>query len=65
LLLEIESVFNMEISRSGLQSLIRTLKGGTAAQESSLPEEDPPSSLANPEVGAAVPAQRAIAGRAW
>ena len=57
LLLEIRSVFNMEISRSGLQGLIRVLKGGPAPEESSLPEEDPPSSLPNPEVGAALPAQ--------
>ncbi len=57
LLLEIQSVFNREISRSGLQGIIRILKGGTAAKESSLPEEDPSSSLSNPEVGAALPAQ--------
>ena len=57
LLLEIQSVFDMEISRSGLQGLIRILKGGTAPQESSLPEEDPPSRLPSPEAGAALPAQ--------
>ena len=57
LLLEIQSVFNMEISRSGLQGLIRILKGGPAAKESSLPEEDPSSRLPNPEVGPALPAQ--------
>jgi len=57
LLLEIQSVFNMEISRSGLQGLIRILKGGPAAEESSLPQEDPPSRIPNPEVGAALPAQ--------
>jgi hypothetical protein len=57
LLLEIRRVFNMEISRSGLQGLIRILKGGPASEESSLPEEDPPSSLPSPEAGAALPAQ--------
>ena len=57
LLLEIESVFNLEISRSGLQGLIRVLKGGTAPEETSLPEEDPPSSLASPEAGVALPAR--------
>jgi len=57
LLLEIQSVFDMEISRSGLQGLIRILKGGTAAEESSLPKEDPLSSLPGPEAGAALPAQ--------
>jgi hypothetical protein len=58
LLLEIRSVFNMEISRSGLQGLIRVLKGGTdAGPSSSLPEEDPPSSPPNAEADAALPAQ--------
>lgn len=57
LLLEIKSVFDMEISRSGLQGLIRILKGGTAPEESSLPEEDPASSLPSPEPGAGLPAQ--------
>lgn len=57
LLLEIQRVFNLEISRSGLQGLIRILKGGTAAEPASLPEEDPLSSLASPEAGAALPAQ--------
>jgi hypothetical protein len=57
LLLEIQSVFNMEISRSGLQGLIRILKGGPAPQESSLPEPDPPSGLPSPEAGAGLPAQ--------
>ena len=56
LLLEIQSVFDIEISRSGLQGLIRILKGGTA-EESSLPEEDPPSSLPSPAAGAGLPAQ--------
>jgi len=55
--LEIQSVFDMEISRSGLQGLIRILKGGLAPEESSLPEEDPPSGLPSPEAGAALPAQ--------
>jgi len=54
--LEIERVFNIEISRSGLQRLIRILKGGSAPEESPLPE-DPPSSLPSPEAGAALPAQ--------
>jgi hypothetical protein len=54
--LEIERVFNLEISRSGLQGLIRILKGGSAPEESPLPE-DPPSSLPSPEAGAALPAQ--------
>lgn len=57
LLLEIQSVFKMEISRSGLQGLIRILKEGTAAGESSLPQGDPPSSLPHAEVGAALAAQ--------
>jgi hypothetical protein len=56
LLLEIRSVFGVEISRSGLQGLIRVLKGGPAPEEPSLAEEDPPledlsSSLPSPEVG--------------
>jgi len=59
LLLEIRSVFNMEISRSGLQDLIRDLKGSAdAGPSSSLPEEDPPSSPLNPEAGAALPARQ-------
>jgi hypothetical protein len=57
LLQEIQSVFNMEISRSGLQGLIRILKGGTAPEPSSVPEEDPPSRLASSEAGATLPAQ--------
>jgi hypothetical protein len=57
LLLEIQSVFNLEISRSGLQGLIRILKGGPTPQQSSLPEEDPLSSLPSPEAGATLPAQ--------
>jgi len=57
LLLEIQSVFNLEISRSGLQGLIRVLKGGSAPEPSSLPEEDPLSSLASPEASTALPAQ--------
>ncbi len=36
--LEIQSVFGIEISRSGLQGLIRILKGGLAAEPSPLPE---------------------------
>jgi hypothetical protein len=58
LLLEIQSVFAMEISRSGLAGLIRILKGGAAAEQSSLPEEDPSSGLPNPEVGGGLPAQQ-------
>jgi hypothetical protein len=58
LLREIQSVFDMEISRSGLQDLIRILKGGAAPLASSLPEQDAPSSLASPEAGAALPAQQ-------
>jgi hypothetical protein len=46
----------MEISRSGLQDLIRILKGGAAPVASSLPEEDLLSSLSSPEAGAALPA---------
>ena len=57
LLQEIQRVFAMEISRSGLQDLIRILKGGAAPVASSLPEEDPPSSLPSPEAGAGLPAQ--------
>src|ERR1019366_10729867 len=57
LLLEIQSVFNMEISRSGLQGLIRVLKGGPPPEESPLPEAGPPSSLPSPDAGAALPAQ--------
>jgi len=53
LLQEIQSVFNMEISRSGLQGLIRILKGGTAPVESA--QENP--SLATLESDAALPAQ--------
>lgn len=63
LLLEIQSVFKKEISRSGLQGLIRTLKGGPPPQEPSLAQEDPaseeaPSSLPSPEAEVAVPAQQ-------
>jgi hypothetical protein len=58
LLLEIQSVFNLKISRSGLQGLIRVLKGGAAPEESSLPDEAPPSSLPSPEAGAALPARQ-------
>jgi hypothetical protein len=59
LLREIRSVFNLEISRSGLQGLIRVLKGGAdAGTSSSLPEEDPPSSSPDPEVGAALTARQ-------
>jgi hypothetical protein len=47
----------MEISRSGLQGLIRVLKGGPPPEESPLPEEGPPSSLPSPDAGAALPAQ--------
>jgi hypothetical protein len=58
LLQEIRSVFGLEISRSGLQGLLRILKGGAdAGPASSFPEEDPPSSLPNPEAGAELPAQ--------
>jgi hypothetical protein len=57
LLLEIQSVFNLEISRSGLQGLIRILKGGPAAEESSLPEEESPSSLPNSEASPVLPGQ--------
>lgn len=58
LLLEIQNVFGLEISRSGLQGLIRVLKGGAdAGPSSSLPEEDPPSSPPNPEAGAGLQAQ--------
>jgi hypothetical protein len=55
--LEIERVFGIEISRSGLQGLIRILKGGPAPQESSRPEPDPPSGLPSPQAGAGLPAQ--------
>ena len=59
LLLEIQSVFNMEISRSGLQGLIRVLKGGAdAGPSSSLPEEDPPSSPPNPQADTALAARQ-------
>ncbi len=57
LLLEIQSVFDIQISRSGLQGLIRILKGGRAPEESSLPEDDLPSGLPSPEAGAELPAQ--------
>jgi hypothetical protein len=57
LLLEIRSVFGMEISRSGLQGLIRVLKGGPAPEEPSLAREDPPSSLPSSEVGAGLEGQ--------
>jgi hypothetical protein len=40
---EIEYVFNIRISRSGLQGLIQSLKGGPASEPSSLPKEAPPS----------------------
>ncbi len=57
LLLEIQSVFGMEISRSGLQGLIRILKGGPAPEPSSLAAEDLSSSLPSPEAGVGLPAQ--------
>lgn len=54
LLLEIRSVFNLEISRSGLQGLVRTLKGGPAPQEPLIAQaeplpEQPPSGVRSPE----------------
>ncbi len=57
LLLEIQSVFGVEISRSGLQGLIRVLKGGPAPEEPSLVAEDPSSSLPSPQAGAGLAAQ--------
>ena len=57
LLLEIQSVFGIEISRSGLQGLIRILKGGPAPEQSSLAAEDLSSSLPSPEAGVGLPAQ--------
>ena len=62
LLLEIQSVFGLEISRSGLQSLIRILKGGPAPEPSSLVQEVPPSSLPSPKAGAELPAQQGAQG---
>ena len=62
LLQEIQSVFDMEISRSGLQGLIRILKGSTAPEQSSLPEEAPPSSFPSPEAGAVIPTQELAEG---
>jgi hypothetical protein len=55
--LEIQSVFGIEISRSGLQGLIRILKGDPAPEPSSSAEKDPPSSLLGPESGAGLLAQ--------
>ena len=54
LLREIRSVFNLEISRSGLQGLVRSLKGGPAPQEPSIVQEEPlseqpPSRVRSPE----------------
>jgi hypothetical protein len=64
LLLEIQNVFSLEISRSGLQGLIRTLKGGPSpqqppslAQEQEPPAEEPSSSIPGPEPEAAPLAQ--------
>jgi hypothetical protein len=57
LLLEIQSVFGLEISRSGLQGLIRVLKGGPAPAQASLAEESPPCSVPSPKAGAEFPAQ--------
>lgn len=57
LLLEIQSVFGLEISRSGLQGLIRILKGSPPPEPSSLVQEDPPSNLDSPKAGAELPAQ--------
>jgi hypothetical protein len=57
LLLEIQSVFGVEISRSGLQGLIRILKGGPTLQEPPLAQEEPPSSVPSPESEVASPAQ--------
>jgi len=57
LLLEIQSVFGVEISRSGLQGLVRVLKGGPAPEEPSLAAEDPASSLPRPEAGAGLAAR--------
>jgi len=57
LLLEIQSVFGVEISRSGLQGLVRVLKGGPAPEEPSLAAEDPASSLPSPEAGAGLAAR--------
>jgi len=45
LLREIQSVFGVEISRSAMKDLIRDLKAGTATVESSLTEQNTPSSL--------------------
>lgn len=57
LLLEIQSVFGLEISRSGLQGLIRLLKSGPTPEQSSLAEEGPPSSLPSANAGAELPVQ--------
>jgi hypothetical protein len=57
LLLEIQSVFGIELSRSGLQGLIRILKGGPAPEQSSLAQEDLSSRLPRPEAGVGLPAQ--------
>ena len=55
--LEIQSVFGIEISRSGLQGLIGILKGGPAPEPSSLAEEDLSSSLPSPQAGVGLAAQ--------
>ena len=60
--LEIQRVFGIEISRSGLQGLIRSLKGGPATEPSPLPEEEPPASLSRLEGGAVLPAQKWVEG---
>ncbi len=62
LLLEIQSVFGIEISRSGLQGLIRILKGGPAPEPSSLAAEDLSSSLPRPSAGVGLGTQGGAEG---
>ena len=58
---EIQSVFGVAISRSGLQSLIRELKAGTAPTvlpSETAPAEIPPLALSRPESEGALPSER-------
>ena len=55
---EIQSVFGVDISRSGLQSLIRELKAGTGPADGSSPlaaQESSPLALGGPESEGAIP----------
>ena len=57
LLGEIQSVFDVELSRSAMKELIRELKGGAAPVKSPSAEEIVPSPIPSQEVAEAIPAK--------